>query len=293
MAAQQPLVVIYGPTASGKTGLAIDVARQCRGEIISADSRAIYQGMDIGAAKPTIAERQGVPHWGFDLVEPGQRFTVADFQQYALAKIDEIRARGNVPFIVGGTGLYIDSVVFNYHLPDDKNTTEIRQKFENEDRHNISKYCIENNMQLPENIKNKRYLINAIIRSGAKQQRQMMPRSDAVLIGVSTDRDILRSRIEKRGKIIFEAGGLSEAKHLADRYGWDSEAMTGNIYRLARQFYAGDMTYDAAIEKFITLDWRLAKRQLTWLKRNNFIQWLSRDEAEEYLLALLNTPDVL
>ncbi len=293
MATQQPLVVIYGPTASGKTGLAIDVARQCSGEIISADSRAIYRGMDIGAAKPTIAERQGVPHWGFDLAEPGERFTVADFQAYALAKIDEIRARGKVPFIVGGTGLYIDSVVFDYHLPDDKNTTKIRQEFENKDITAISKYCLENNIKLPENAKNKRYLINAIIRSGTEQSRQTMPRSDAILIGISTDRTILRSRIEQRGRVIFEAGGLNEAKRLADIYGWDSEAMTGNIYRLARQFYVGDMTYDAVIEKFITLDWRLAKRQLTWLKRNDFIQWLSRDEAEEYLLARLNNPDVL
>src|SRR5664279_2859392 len=101
-----PLVVIVGPTASGKSSLATEVAKKFSGEIICADSRSVYKGMDIGTAKPSVEERQGVPHWGLDLVEPGEYFSVSDFKDYAVEKIKEIRSRNKTPFLVGGTGLY-------------------------------------------------------------------------------------------------------------------------------------------------------------------------------------------
>ncbi len=112
------VLVIVGPTGSGKTGLAIDCALEFDGEVISADSRAIYRGMDIGTAKPDKEEMRGVVHWGIDLVEPGERFTVADFKQYCEQKIKEIRARGKLPIIAGGTGLYVDAVVYDYQFSD-------------------------------------------------------------------------------------------------------------------------------------------------------------------------------
>lgn len=110
------VIVILGPTGSGKTEIAIKIARAIGGEIISADSRAIYKGMDIGTMKPSMMERQGVPHFGLDLVEPGERFTVSDFKSYALEKITEIKKRGQIPIIVGGTGLYIDALVYDYQF---------------------------------------------------------------------------------------------------------------------------------------------------------------------------------
>ena len=113
---QLPLVVIVGPTASGKTALAVRLASRYNGEIICADSRTVYKGMDIGTAKPTPEERALVPHWGLDLVEPGEGFSAADFKAYATATIAQIRARGAVPFLVGGTGLYVDGVVFDYQF---------------------------------------------------------------------------------------------------------------------------------------------------------------------------------
>lgn len=108
--------MILGPTGSGKTGVAIKIAQAIGGEIISADSRAVYKGMDVGTAKPRLEERGGMPHWGFDLVEPGERWTVADFKTYALTKISEIRGRGRVPMVVGGTGLYIDALIYDYRF---------------------------------------------------------------------------------------------------------------------------------------------------------------------------------
>ena len=114
------VIVILGPTGSGKTGVSIKIAKEIGGEIISADSRAIYKGMDIGTAKPSLEEQDGVPHFGLDLVEPGERFTVADWKAYAQGKIAEIQARGHVPMIVGGTGLYIDALIYDYQFgPDD------------------------------------------------------------------------------------------------------------------------------------------------------------------------------
>mgnify|MGYP000503351333 FL=1 len=110
------VIVILGPTGSGKTEVAIKIARAIGGEIISADSRAIYKGMDIGTMKPSMMERQGVPHFGLDLVEPDERFTVSDFKSYALEKITEIKKRGQIPIIVGGTGLYIDALVYDYQF---------------------------------------------------------------------------------------------------------------------------------------------------------------------------------
>ena len=112
--AKNRVLVIVGPTGSGKTSLGVELALRLDGEIISADSRAIYKGMDIGTAKPTPEEQQGVPHFGIDLVTPDEKFTVYDFQQYALNKIKEIQGRGHLPIIVGGTGLYVDALVYGY-----------------------------------------------------------------------------------------------------------------------------------------------------------------------------------
>ena len=131
-ARQDPSVVILGPTGSGKTGVSIKIAKAIDGEIISADSRAIYQGMDIGTAKPTKKEQAGIPHHGLDLVKPGDRFTVADWKAYTEAKIKDIKARGKVPIIVGGTGLYIDALIYNYQFSEQKNysdRTEIKGDF--------------------------------------------------------------------------------------------------------------------------------------------------------------------
>ena len=151
-----PLIVIVGPTASGKTGLSIKLAKKFNGEIISADSRAIYRGLDIGTAKPSIEERQGVVHWGIDLVNPGEYYTAADFKRYADAKIDDIRSREYLPILVGGSGLYIDAVLFNFEfgkLP----IVEKRTTLQKMDILELQSYCVKNNIKLPDNIQNKRY----------------------------------------------------------------------------------------------------------------------------------------
>lgn len=284
---QLPLIVIVGPTASGKTGLAIRLAREFGGEIISADSRAVYSGLDIGTAKPTKEEQQLAPHWGIDIALPSERFTAADFKQYAVQKIAEIRSRGHIPLLVGGTGLYVDSVVYDYEFPDTNQELSERNSLDAMNLDELYDYCMKNNINLPENYKNKRYVINTILRKGQALRRRTQPVENCFIVGIATDKTTLRTRIENRAEDIFSQKVIDEAEDAARTHGWDNEAMTGNIYPLLRRHMAGELSIDDAKRAFITLDWHLAKRQMTWLKRSEHIRWLPLDDAYTYCARVL------
>lgn len=276
-----PLVVIVGPTASGKSATAMRIAQEFDGEIICADSRTIYKYMDIGTAKPTAEDRAKVPHWGLDLVEPGEHFTAADFKYYAQQKVQEIRERGHIPLLVGGTGLYVDGVLFDFEFV--KTDPVLREKLESQSLDQLIKYCVDNNITLPENQQNKRHVIRAIERKNVSVKRLNEPVPNTLVVGIATDREELRARITARSEQLFETGMVEEAKMLGEKYGWDSEAMTGNIYRLVKQFLNGEFDKVTLKERFIISDWQLAKRQMTWLKRNPFIHWEPIDEAYGYI----------
>lgn len=282
----RPLVVIVGPTASGKTALAIEVAERVGGEIICADSRTVYKGMDIGTAKPTILERERVPHWGLDLVEPDESFSVADFKYYADNKIDDIRARGKIPFLVGGSGLYIDAVIFDYQFGV-KADSDRRAHLENFNLEELHQYCKDNNIALPENMHNKRYVIRAIERHGYVLRRRMQPISKSIIVGIATDRRILRQRITTRSEQIFAHGIVNESTELSKKYEARQEALTGNIYPIILSYLRGEYSLKTAEDKFTTSDWKLAKRQLTWFRRNPYIMWISRSEASSYIESAL------
>jgi len=283
---QLPLVVIVGPTASGKTGLAINLAKKYGGEIICADSRTIYKGMNIGTAKPTQKEQKEVPHWGLDLIEPGEVFTAADFKRYATQKIEEIRKRDNVPFLVGGTGLYIDSVLFDYSFGREKDE-RLREKLNEMSIEELQNYCRKNNIDLPNNLHNKRHLIGVIERKGNANQRRSVPISTSIIVGITTDTAILSRRITERTEQLLQDGVVDEAIKLGKKYGWDSEAFTGNAYRALKLYLKNEITEDEMKEKITTLDRQLAKRQRTWFRRNEHIQWLSLDDAEDYISSRL------
>jgi tRNA dimethylallyltransferase len=281
-----PLVAIVGPTASGKTALAITMAERFNGEIICADSRTVYREMNIGTAKPTIEDQERVPHWGLNLVEPGEHFSAADFKDYALQKIKEIRSRGHIPFLVGGTGLYVDAVLFDYQFGP-RADAHIREGLEAMTLEKLIQYCYKNNIDLPENIKNKRYIIRAIEQGSINNKRRSNPIDNTVIVGIATDRDDLRAKIGARIEQLLNDGVVEEATNLGKKYGWGNAAMTGNIYPLVHDYLERHITLEEMKEKVTTLDWRLAKRQLTWLQRDPYIYWGDLEKVQSYLVQIL------
>lgn len=277
-----PLVVIVGPTASGKTALALALAEGSGGEIICADSRTVYRGMDIGTAKPTPAEQARVPHWGLDLVNPDERFTAADFKDYAQQKIEEIRGRHHIPFLVGGTGLYIDAVVFDYQFGNNKDVA-LRRELSSYSLAALQTYCSINNIPVPQNFKNKRYVIRAIEQKSINTKRKSTPDDSTLIVGIATDREMLRTRIVERNEQLFNDDVVEEATILGKRYGWEHESMTGNIYPLVHSYLKSELSLAEVKEKNTTQDWRLAKRQMTWLRRNPCVKWLNLTEASNYI----------
>ncbi len=241
------VIVILGPTGSGKTSISIKLAKALNGEIISADSRAVYKGMDIGTAKPTKKEMSGIPHWGIDLVEPNQRFTVSDWKEYTEAKIKDIKARGKVPIIVGGTGLYIDALIYDYKFkgPTGAKIGDFEQK-SCSDRTEI--------------------------------------KGDYLLIGIKWDTPELRARLKARLDQMFCDDLYKETKSLVQKYGWDCGAMKSDIYEYAWKYMNGELSLEEAKEKCFYEDWHLAKRQLTWFKRNSAINWLSLEQIYPFVL---------
>lgn len=240
-------IIILGPTGSGKTGVSIEIAKVIGGEIISADSRAIYRGMDIGTAKPTKEEMQGVPHYGLDLVEPSERFTVADWKAYAEAKIKDIKARGRIPMIVGGTGLYIDALIYEYQF---KGPTGLK--------------------------------IGDIEQKTCSDRQEI--KGDYLIIGISWSPEELRARLKQRIEQMFSEELYAEVKKLVQSYGWGSGAMKSDIYEYAYKYLEGELTLDAAKEQCFYEDWHLAKRQLTWFKRNPNIIWLPLEKVYPFVL---------
>lgn len=286
METELPLIVIVGPTASGKTSLALDVAERYHGEIICADSRTVYKGMDIGTAKPTRDEQSRIPHWGLDLVEPDERFTAADFKQHATQAIADIRRRGKVPIMVGGTGLYVDSVVYDYSFLGEHDG-HAKVRFEAMSLSELHDYCAENNIPLPENGNNKRHVVNTIVRNNVSGIGKSSKSTTTHIVGIATNRDELRTRIMHRTEQFFDSNVAGEATLLGEKYGWEVEAMTGNIYPLLKLYLDGRLSIEEVKDRFITLDCRLAKRQMTWLRRNPDIMWAKRTSADSYISGLL------
>ena len=281
-----PLIVIVGPTASGKTGLSIKLAKKFNGEIISADSRAIYRGLDIGTAKPSIEERQGVVHWGIDLVNPGEYYTVADFKRYADTKIDDIRSRGHLPILAGGSGLYIDAVLFNFEfgeLP----IVEKRTTLQKMDILELQSYCVKNNIKLPDNIQNKRHLIRTIERDGIRGERSKFPPNNTIVVGITTLKKTLHERITKRAECMIKNNVVNEATAAADKFDWNNEAMTGNIYSIIKKHKKCVLNEKEMLQEFIKSDMRLVKKQMTWFRKNPFIVWGDLASCERYLMQIL------
>ena len=283
------VIFILGPTASGKTSVAIELAKRIGGEIISADSRAFYTGMDIATAKPSIKERQGIKHWGIDLINPGKKYSIAEFKVYCEEKIADIKSRRLIPIVVGGSGLYADSVIFNYDLksrkPKEDDADAELQKLSVFELQELIK---EKGIGFPENYKNKRYLIRWLENDGKMGEDRDEINPDYLVFGVYTKRDELKERIKLRIDKLFNQELVDEYINLNNAYPDALESITTNYYPIIKRYLNKEIDLDEAKELAYYADWHLAKRQLTWLKRNKYIKWYKKDKIVDQIEALMH-----
>jgi len=268
-----PIIVIVGETASGKSALALHLAERHDGEIICADALTVRRGVDIGTAKPTDADRARVPHHLIDVAAPCQDFTAAVFKERALSAIEDIAARGSVPFLVGGTGLYIDAVLYDYSfLPagnrqgrEALNDLSVEQLLELASQRGLNVSDID--------IRNKRRIIR-LLETGGQHATKTGLRPNTLILGISQPREQLRERVTSRVDRMLQDGLEQEVRGLAKTYGWQCEALKGIGYREWQAYFNDQQTMQETKEKIIKSTLDLAKKQRTWFRRNNSIHWV-------------------
>ncbi len=301
--AEKPkIIVILGPTASGKTELALKMARELNGEIISADSRQIYKKMDVATAKPLGVWRthegvraymvEGVPHYLMDIVDPGEGFSVAEFKRRALTQIKHILQRGKQPLIVGGTGLYIWSVVDNLNLPQVVPNQKLRRSLERKQPAELVDLLksIDPVSARRIDLKNSRRLLRALevaILTGASfyQERTAgLPLFDSLQVGINWELADLEERIKDRIAKQFNDGLIDETQCLIrQKYSWSLPSMSGIGYHEVASFLQGELTKNELLRRLHVATRRYAKRQLTWFRRDRRICWL---QGGQYLAAM-------
>lgn len=282
-----PLIAIVGETASGKTALAIEIAEQFDGEIICADSRTVYKGLDIGTAKPTLEEQNRIPHHVLDVVTPDQPFSAADFKRLANEAITDIASRGRLPLLVGGTGLYVDAVLFDYSFADAPDPDE-RRRLQSLSIDELQSEIIARGIPMPENSKNQRYLMRALETGGVAAARKPL-RENTLVLGKSIDREALRNKVIRRVDAMMTAGFVQEVESAALKYGWDAPGLNATGYKAFHAYIDGSISLEQAKEQFVRNDMQLAKRQRTWFKRNKSIHWVTdHDQSVELVTTFLN-----
>ncbi|HUC89225.1 MAG TPA: tRNA (adenosine(37)-N6)-dimethylallyltransferase MiaA [Patescibacteria group bacterium] len=280
-----PLVAIVGQTASGKSALALELARRFSGEIIAADSRTIYKGMDIGTAKPSIADRRLVPHHLIDILEPDQSFSAAQFQKLAYECISDISSRGNLPLLVGGTGLYVDAVIYHYSFRGSANMA-LRQRLNDLSVSELQDILFKQGLPLPNNPQNPRYLARSIETAGAPEARDHI-NSNTLVIGMDIEREALRQRVEQRVDTMLNSGLEQEVQRLTEQYGWNCLALQSIGYQEFRSYFENGVSLKEVRNEIIRNTMRYAKRQKTWFKRNKSISWISNTEDAAVLITTL------
>ena len=298
------VIAVVGPTASGKSALAIEIAKQFSGEIITVDSRTIYRGMDIGTAKPQGKPQadgsllsEGIFHWGLDLVNPDEEYSAALFKISAEQKIQEIISRGNLPVLVGGTGLWFDVLLRGLELPKVEPNAELRKELEQK---TIQELRQEYEQLDPQGIsfidtKNKRRLIRAleVTKSGMlfSETRKRTPSPyETLWLGKEWPRAELFARIDERVDLMMEQGFLEEVIFLKEKYGCTSPGMSGIGYKELCQYVDGVMSFEQAVHEIKKNTHHYAKRQQTWFKRYEDIHWVKdKEEVYKYVNDFLKT----
>ena len=283
------VIVICGPTASGKTALSIELAKRINGEIVSADSMQIYKDMDIGSAKVTVEEMQGIKHYLIDQVYPNERYSVANYKLDAKAAIEEIIGKEKTPIVVGGTGLYIDSLIYEIEYKDIKINEEYRKQLEQirdeEGLEVLYKKALEIDPKAMEKISSNDFkritrileIYEATGKTKTEQEEQSRLNEipyDYKVFAINYDREKLYERINKRVDIMMEKGLIEEVKSLLEKYSEFPTAMQGLGYKEVKQYFDGELSKEEMIEKIKQESRRYAKRQFTWFRKNKQTIWI-------------------
>ena len=290
---KEKVIVICGPTASGKTALSIELAKQINGEVVSADSMQIYKDMDIGTAKPTKEEMQGIEHHLLDFVSPDQRYSVADYQKAAKKAIKEILQKGKTPIIVGGTGLYVDSLIYEIQYQnidfDEKYREELEKIAENQGLEKLYEKAIEIDEKAMQKISpnDKKRIIRVLEIYHAtgknkteqeKESRKNEVEFDYKVYAISWDREKLYDRINQRVDIMIDQGLIEEVQKIYSKYNKFPTAMQGLGYKEVLEYLEGKCNKQEMIDKIKQETRRYAKRQLTWFRKNKQTIWLDGQE---------------
>ena len=292
------VIVICGPTASGKTALSIELAKKIDGEIISSDSMQIYTDMNIGTAKPTIEEMQGIKHYMLDFVKPDERYSVADFKKDAEKAIEEVLKKGKTPIVVGGTGLYVDSLIYGIEYQNIEFDEEYRTELENrvinegletlyEEARKVDSHAME---KISKNDKKRILRVLEIYKATGKtkteqeiESRKNGVKYDYKVFAINMDREKLYERINKRVDIMIEQGLVEEVKKLLTKYESFPTAMQGLGYKEVVEYLQNKITREEMIEKIKMETRRYAKRQLTWFRKNKQTIWIEPQDLQKIL----------
>ena len=294
--------VIGGPTASGKSKLAVELAKKINGEIISADSMQIYKEMNIGTAKITKEEMQGIKHYLIDIVSPNERYSVSNFKNDAELAIEEILKKGKTPIIVGGTGLYIDSLIYGIEFQDEEIDTEYREKLnkiaENEGLEKLYNKAKEIDPEAMKkiSINDKKRIIRVLEiyhktgKTKTKQEiesRKKELKYNFKVFAIDMDREKLYSRIEKRVDMMVDEGLIGEVKGILEKYNQFPTAMQGLGYKETVEYLQNKISKEEMIEKIKKKTRHYAKRQLTWFRKNKTTIWLDGEKEPEENVKLI------
>jgi len=290
------LIIIIGPTASGKTDLSIKLAKKIRGEIISADSRQVYKGMDVGSGKVTKKEMKGVPHHLLDIASPKIRFTVVQYQKLALKAINKIHKKNKIPFLVGGTGFYIQAVVDGIIIPEVKPDWKLRKKLEKKSAEELFKMLKKLDLRRAKTIekKNKRRLIRALeivikTKKPIPPLKKKPPQFEVLIIGIKKSSEELKKLIQKRLLKRLQPPRrpkmLAEVKKLKKSgLSWKRLEEFGLEYRYIAQYLQNKLTHEEMLEKIQKQSEKFVKRQMTWFKRDKRIHWTKNYREAEKLV---------